>query len=42
MACFAGEGVGSIEAVRPAAEIVTEFSIEAAALLRAGAAASGG
>lgn len=37
MACFAGEGVGSIVAVRPAAEIVTEFSDAAAALLRAGA-----
>lgn len=35
MACFAGEGVGSIEAVRPAGEIVAEFSTEAAALLRA-------
>jgi nitronate monooxygenase len=35
MACFAGEGVGAIEAVRPAADIVTEFSTEAAKLLRA-------
>jgi nitronate monooxygenase len=38
MACFAGEGVGSIDAVRPAGEIVAEFSTEAAALLRAAAA----
>ncbi len=35
MACFAGEGVGSIEAILPAADIVTEFSTEAASLLRA-------
>ncbi len=41
MACFAGEGVGSIEAVRPAAEIVAEFSAEAARLLRAAASAAG-
>ena len=34
MACYAGEGVGSIDSVRPAAEIVTEFSAAAAALLR--------
>jgi NAD(P)H-dependent flavin oxidoreductase YrpB (nitropropane dioxygenase family) len=34
MACFAGEGVGAIDAVRPAAEIVAEFSTQAAALLR--------
>jgi NAD(P)H-dependent flavin oxidoreductase YrpB (nitropropane dioxygenase family) len=33
MACFAGEGVGSIADIRPAGEIVTEFSTEAAALL---------
>jgi len=37
MACYAGEGVGSIDSVRPAAEIVAEFSAEAAALLRAAA-----
>jgi NAD(P)H-dependent flavin oxidoreductase YrpB (nitropropane dioxygenase family) len=41
MACFAGEGVGSIDAVRPAAEIVAELSAGAAALLRAGAATTG-
>jgi len=35
MACFAGEGVGSITAIRPAGDIVTEFSTEAATLLRA-------
>jgi nitronate monooxygenase len=35
MACFAGEGVGSITAIRPAGDIVTEFSAEAASLLRA-------
>lgn len=34
MACFAGEGVASIDAVRPAADIVTRLSTEAAALLR--------
>jgi nitronate monooxygenase len=33
MACFAGEGVGSIDAIRPAADIVAEFSAEAALLL---------
>jgi len=37
MACFAGEGVGSITDICPAGEIVTEFSTEAAALLRAAA-----
>lgn len=41
MACFAGEGVGSIERVRPAAEVVREFSAEAARLLRAAASAAG-
>ncbi|MBS1879245.1 MAG: nitronate monooxygenase [Actinobacteria bacterium] len=41
MACFAGEGVGAIDAVRPAAEIVADLSAEAAALLGAGAAAAG-
>lgn len=35
MACFAGAGVGSIDAIRPAGEIVTEFSERAATLLRA-------
>lgn len=35
MACFAGEGVGSIADIRPAGEIVTEFSTESASLLRA-------
>ncbi len=33
MACFAGEGVGAIIAIRPAADIVAEFSTEAASLL---------
>jgi hypothetical protein len=37
MACFAGEGVGSIDSIRPAGDIVTEFSTEAAALLRSAA-----
>jgi NAD(P)H-dependent flavin oxidoreductase YrpB (nitropropane dioxygenase family) len=37
MACFAGVGVGSIDDIRPAGEIVTEFSTEAAALLRTAA-----
>ncbi len=37
MACFAGEGVGAITAIRPAGDIVTEFSTEAGALLDAAA-----
>jgi hypothetical protein len=35
MALFAGEGVGEIDAVRPAAEIVERFAAEAARLLAA-------
>jgi NAD(P)H-dependent flavin oxidoreductase YrpB (nitropropane dioxygenase family) len=39
MACFAGEGVGAIDAVLPAGTIVTEMAAEAAKLLRASVAA---